>query len=156
MQRLAAEIGERNAQAYLARAYRPSLNTDLHPREAAEKLLKFAAILKNDVYIAALSQVLNEVPADAPFTPEQNAMIVQNLARHIDDGTHYASAGQFLAALEGYIAVIETDFGGIISVAREGETVAMNGVEFVRSKYILGISDTKTAIYLEIYLDNVS
>jgi hypothetical protein len=155
MQWLVEELGESNVQAYLAKAYPPSLNTDLRPYEAAARLQNFAAILKDPggIQIAALSQVISEViQADVPPTPEQSTMIAQSFADHAGDGTHYALAGQWMNALTEYVSTINTDFGGTVRIEREGKTEELTANQFVMEKYGSEVGDT-TAMFVQTYLE---
>jgi hypothetical protein len=149
MQWLVDELGESNVQTYLARAYPPSLNTDLRPYKAAARLQNFAAILKDPggAHIAALSQVINEfIQVDAPPTEEQLAMIAQSFADHAGDGTYYAAAGQWTNALKEYIGVLNSEIGWPDD----------RSVVFVMRKYGSSIresSDLKTAMFVQTYLE---
>ena len=42
---------------------------------------------------------------------EQFSLIAQAFAQHINDGTHYAAAVQWLDALTEYVAILNTDIG---------------------------------------------
>jgi len=99
-------------QAYLAGAFLQS--TDLRPHRAAAQLRNFAEMLHDpDGYrIAALSRVVNEfASADLPPSPEQLALIAQAFELHSDDGTHYATAGQWLDALTEYVSILNSAIG---------------------------------------------
>ena len=149
MQWLVDELGESNVQAYLARAYPPSLHTDLRPYKAAARLQNFAAILKDPAgaHIAALSQVIGEViQADVPPSPEQSAMIAQSFAEHAGDGTHYALAGQWIDALAEYTGTLNSEIGWSTD----------KSIAFVMGKYGSGIiesGDLRTAMFVQTYLE---
>jgi len=149
MQWLIDELGEGNVQTYLARAYPPSLHTDLRPYKAAAKLQNFAAILKDPAgaHIAALSQVIGEViQADVPPSPEQSAMIAQGFAEHVGDGTHYALAGQWIDALAEYTGTLNSEIGWSTD----------KSITFVMGKYGSGIiesGDLRTAMFVQTYLE---
>jgi hypothetical protein len=99
-------------QAYLAGAFLQT--TDLRPHRAAAQLRNLAGMLQDpDGYrIAALNRVVNEfASADMPPSPEQFALIAQSFELHSNDGTHYATAGQWLDALTEYVSILNSEIG---------------------------------------------
>jgi hypothetical protein len=62
--------------------------------------------------MAALGQVINEfAQPNLPPTPEQFASIGQAFSQHVNDGTHYASAKQWLDALGEYTMLLISEIG---------------------------------------------
>ena len=109
--------------------------TDLKPLRAANKLRELVATLydPDGSRISALIQVINEfAQPDAPPSTEQFASIAQAFETHAEDGTHYASAGQWLKALTEYVAVLNDDIGW-----QPDESIA-----FVMSKYGNAITES--------------
>jgi hypothetical protein len=152
MQWLVEELGETAAQVYLARAYPPSLNTDLrHPYKEVERLRNFAAILKDPggTHIAALGRVVNEfVPPSVPPSEEQMASIAEVFELHSNDGTHYATAGQWLDALAEYVAILNTKIGW----------PADKSIAFVMGKYRTAIteaSDVSVVAFIQMHLEGL-
>ncbi len=145
---LAGELGESELQAFLRRAYPPSLRTDLRPYRAAARLKNFATILLDTegTQIAALGQVVAEfVQTDAPPSEEQIASFAQAMTLHKGDTTHYAVAGQWLDAMVGYVGVLNMEIGWSID----------KSVAFAQDKYaepITASGDTRTAMFLQTYL----
>ena len=152
MQWLVEELGETAAQVYLARAYPPSLNTDLrHPYKEVERLRNFAAILKDPggTHIAALGRVVNEfVSPSVPPSEEQMASIAEAFALHSNDGTHYATAGQWLDALAEYVGILNTKIGW----------PADKSIAFVMGKYSTAIteaSDVSVVAFIQMHLEGL-
>ncbi len=89
----------------LARAYPPSLNTDLNLDKAAQKLYVLMLILRDSSRIASLDRIVVEIwqDADQPIAPEQEAMIAQRMS-----GT---PAEEWVAALTEYVDVMSTMVG---------------------------------------------
>ena len=103
--RLLDELGI-GVQPFLARAYRPSLNTDLSLLKAAEKLLRLGPILEDadGTRIAALVPLIRGI-SEAPVpVEEQMTSFVQELARQ-------ELAGQWINALVEYAAILNNDIG---------------------------------------------
>jgi hypothetical protein len=101
-------------QPYLAKAYPPSLNTDMRLFKAAEKLQKLIPMLEDTEgrRIAALRVVVGQFFSTlASISDEQMASFRQELARHVDDGTDYDLAGQSISALVKYVEILGTDIG---------------------------------------------
>ncbi|MCJ7728770.1 MAG: DUF4097 domain-containing protein, partial [Sedimentisphaerales bacterium] len=107
---LIEELGGGNVQMYLARAYQPTLNTDLRPYKAAAKLKDLTEILKDEggLRVAALVEIVTKSLEKGPVTVEQ---IRENKA-----------AGQWLDALAAYVSILNTEIG---LTADESVNVAM-------------------------------
>ena len=148
MQWLAEELGESNVQTYLARAYPPSLNTDLGPSyRAIERFRDSATILKDPdgTQVAALGRVINESSTDVPMAPEFVDSITQTLALHAGDGTYHAAAGQWINALEDYTGILMSEMGW----PRD------RSVAFVTDKYLdkmIESGDMQTASFVRMFL----
>lgn len=97
---------------YVARTL--ALSSAIHPCEACSRLQQAAFVL-GDVdrqYINAIAEVVNEfVAPDAPISEEQMALIAATFSEHIDDGTQYAVAGEYINALAEYIGIITEEIG---------------------------------------------
>jgi hypothetical protein len=108
MQWLSKELGD--AQIHLARAYQPSLNTDLRPYKAAAKLKDLTEILKDEggLRVAALVEIVTKSLEKGPVTVEQ---IRENKA-----------AGEWLDALAEYVSILNTEIG---LAADESVNIAM-------------------------------
>ena len=93
-------------QPFLARAYRPSLNTDLSLFKAAEKLLRLGPILEDadGTRIAALVPLIRGISETPVPVEEQITSFVQELARQ-------ELAGQWINALVEYAAILNSDIG---------------------------------------------
>ncbi len=137
-------------QAYLANAFLQA--TDLRPHQAATQLRNLVAILHDSegTRTAALTRVVNEfVSPDAPPTDEQMASIAGVFASHINDGTHYAAAGQWLDALVEYAGILNSDIGWSTD-----ESVA-----FVMGKYGTAVTeagDINVTAYIQMRLEGTS
>ena len=103
--RLLDELGI-GVQPFLARAYRPSLNTDLSLIKAAEKLLRLAPILEDadGSRIAALVPLIRGISETPVPVEEQIASFVQALSGQ-------ELAGQWINALAEYAAVLNNEVG---------------------------------------------
>jgi len=99
-------------QAYLAGAFLQA--SDMRPHQAAAQLRDLAELLHDTDgnRISALGQVINEfVQPNLPPSPEQFASIGQAFTLHHNDGTHYASAKQWLDALGEYTMLLISEIG---------------------------------------------
>ena len=114
MKWLVKELGTStiDIRIYVARTL--ALSSDIHPCEACSRLQE-AALVLGDVdkqYINAIAEVVNEfVAPDAPISEEQMALIAATFSEHIDDGTQYAVAGEYINALAEYIGIITEEIG---------------------------------------------
>jgi filamentous hemagglutinin family protein len=111
---LANEIGVpgENIQVFVANAMAGS--PGIQPCDMCAKLVSASATMQDSAgtRIAALTQVLNEfVTTPAPPSEEQMTSIAAAFAEHVDDDTHYASAGQWIDALVGYVNILNTEMG---------------------------------------------
>jgi len=133
-------------QTYLSGAY--VYTTDLQPCEMCARLRDAATILADEdgARIAALGAVINEfVAPPAPISTEQLASIGQALALHSDDGTHYASAAQWLDALVEYIGILNSEIGW----------QAAEAVAFATTRYVTPATaeaDATVVAYIEAQL----
>jgi hypothetical protein len=136
-------------QAYLAGAFLQS--TDLRPHRAAMQLRTLVEVLQDvdGARTGALTRVVGEfVQGPVPPSEEQMASIAETFAQHSNDGTHYASAGQWLDALAEYVGILNTEIGWQVD-----ESVA-----FVMGKYCAGITeagDVSTTAYVQMYLEGL-
>jgi hypothetical protein len=133
---VSAELGipEETIEVSLQNSY--ALNTDVQPCESCARLVDAALILRDEdgSRMAAMNQVFNELaPVDAPLTPEVIASIVTVFAGHVNDGTQYATAIEFIDAFVQYIAVLNSDIGSPV-----GDSVA-----YAIEKYGKGITESE-------------
>ncbi len=105
IERRDAEVLGLGDKPELARAYPPSLNTDLNLDKAAQKLFVLMPILRDSSRIATLDRIVVEIwqDVDQPIAPEQEAMIAQRIS-----GT---PAEEWVAALTEYVDVMSTMVG---------------------------------------------
>jgi filamentous hemagglutinin family protein len=131
-------IAEDELNVFMANAMAAA--TDIQPCESCARLIDAATILRDEdgSKMAAMVQVFNELaPANAPFTPEMATSIVTAFAGHVDDGTQYATAIEYIDAFVQYIAVLDTEMGSPVA---EGDSVA-----FVMGKHGTGITESDNA-----------
>jgi len=111
---LAVEIGVPADEIQVVVEGAFALSTDIQPCEMCARLLAASNTLQDPdgTQIAAMIQVLNElVTTPAPPSPEQMTSIAAAFAEHVDDGTSYASAGQWIDALVAYVSILNTEMG---------------------------------------------
>jgi hypothetical protein len=136
-------------QTYLAGAFLQA--TDLRPHQAAMQLRNLVAILHDTdgARITALVRVVNEFSQPGmPPSDEQSAIIGQAFSEHVNDGTHYAAAGQWLDALSEYVGVLNTEIGWS----------ADESVAFVMGKYGTGITeggDVSVTAFIQMHLEGL-
>jgi len=125
-------------QPFLARAYRPSLNTDLSLFKAAEKLLRLGPILEDadGTRIAALDPLINGIIETPVPIEEQMASFVQGLARQ-------EIAGQWMNALSEYVAILNNEIGW-----PAGTSVAR-----VMRKYGAKLTGPAERLFVQMYLE---
>ncbi|MHC4259191.1 MAG: hypothetical protein ACYSTF_02085, partial [Planctomycetota bacterium] len=134
-------------QAYLAGAFLQA--TDMRPHRAAVQLRNLVQVLHDEggTRIAALSRVVGEfVESPGPPSDEQMAAIATAFAAHANDGTHYATAGQWLDALAEYTAILATEIGWS----------ADESVAFVMGKYATVLTETgdvATTAFIQMHLE---
>ncbi|MHC4192539.1 MAG: DUF4097 family beta strand repeat-containing protein, partial [Planctomycetota bacterium] len=134
-------------QAYLAGAFLQA--TDMRPHRAAVQLRSLVQILHDEggTRIAALSRVVGEfVQSEGPPSDEQMDAIATAFAAHSNDGTHYATAGQWLDALAEYIAILTNEIGWS----------ADDSVAFVMGKYATTLTETgdvATTAFIQMHLE---
>jgi len=126
----------------LARAYPPSLNTDLNLDKAAQILFVLMPILRDSSRIATLDRIVVEIwqDVDQPIAPEQEAMIAQRIS-----GT---PAEEWVAALTEYVDVMSTMVG-------RSKTAS---VLWVMQTYVIpqaeeGLIQDQTVAFLEAQID---
>ncbi|MHC4113245.1 MAG: hypothetical protein ACYSUY_19405, partial [Planctomycetota bacterium] len=91
-----------------------AMSTDIQPCDTCAKLMNASKTLQDDegTRIAAMAQVVNEfVTTAAPPSPEQMTQIAAAFAEHAGDGTHYASAGQWIDAIVAYVGIMNAEMG---------------------------------------------
>ena len=82
-----------------------------------------------------------------PPSPEQFASIAQAFEGHDNDGTHYATAGQWLDALSEYVLILNSQIGWPIE----------ESVEFVMGKYSTPITEEgniSVIAFIQLYLES--
>ncbi len=129
-------ISEEAVEVSLANSY--ALNTDIQPCESCERLLAAAAILRDEdgSRMAAMNRVFNELaPADAAFIPATAASVVTAFADHVNDGTYYATAIEYIDAFVQYVAVLDTEMGSPVD----------DSVAFAMGKHGVGITENENA-----------
>ena len=115
--------------------------------------ISLGLIRHNGSYIAAISQVINEVASDAdmPMSEEQSDSVDQLIALHFnaDDGTHYAQAGQWFDAAREFLEILtQIEIGEYTEI---GYSPA-NSVSFISSEYgaaSKGIENYAVADYID-------
>jgi filamentous hemagglutinin family protein len=86
----------------------------MQPCSTCERLVRTANVLKDPdgKRIAALGQALGEFATGAaPLSPEQMATASQTMALHVNDGTAYASAKEYVDALAAYVGILQSEVG---------------------------------------------
>jgi len=126
----------------LARAYPPSLNTDLNLDKAAQILYVLMPILRDSSRIATLDRIVVEIwqDVDQPITPEQEAMIAQRMS-----GT---PAEEWVAALTEYVDVMSTMVG-----RPKTESVLWVMQTYVIPQAEQGLLQDQTVAFLEAQID---
>jgi hypothetical protein len=113
MEWLAGELGiAEDTQVIVANTF--SHSTDIQPCNVTARLKNTAKVLTDSdgIRTAALERVINEfVTTPAPLSEEQMALVSAALAEHRKDGTYYAAAGEWIAALAEYVSILSTDLG---------------------------------------------
>ena len=150
LETVSSELGvtTETIQVSIGAVFATSVN--IQPCESLAKCVNAAAILRDEggVRMAAIKDVFDELaPADAPFTPVMAAEIVTKLAEHVNDGTHYAAATEYLDAFVEYIRILDDEMGSPM-----GDSMA-----FAMEKYgssILENDNSNIAAFLIICLEN--
>ena len=126
----------------LARAYPPSLNTDLNLDKAAQILFVLMPILRDSSRIATLDTIVVEIwqDVDQPIAPEQEAMIAQRMS-----GT---PAEEWVAALTEYVDVMSTMVG-----RPKTESVLWVMQTYVIPQAEEGLLQDQTVAFLEAQID---
>jgi hypothetical protein len=117
------ELGE---HPELARAYPPSLNTDLNLDKAAQRLHRLLPTIRDENRIVELDRIVFGIWQDAaqPITPEQVALIAQRI--------EVSQAKPWIAALMEYEDVLKTLAGW----------TPERSVGLVMKKYVIPLLDT--------------
>ena len=101
-------------------------------------------------YVADFVRVVDEfVQPDVPPSPEQFSSIAEAFALHENDGTHYATAMQWLDALTEYMIVLNTDIGW----------PADESIAFVMGKYGAPVTEAgqvSAIAFIQMHLENSS
>jgi hypothetical protein len=137
IQWLIKELGEGNVQPYLARAYQPSLNTDLRPYKAAARLKDLTETLKDEggLRVAALTEVVTRSMEKGLPEEEQNRAIETELKQN-------KPAGQWLESLAYYVNILNTEIGWTTD----------ESVKFVMKKYGSKCEEQRVKEWVESYL----
>jgi len=109
MKWLAAELGVSDQKIQIWVENTLASPRDIRPCDTCAKLKDASTILVDidGTYVEALARVVNEfASSNAPPTEEQMASIANAMARHSDDGSYYALAGNYIDALAEYIATL--------------------------------------------------
>ena len=86
---------------------------------------------------------------DMPPSPEHFTSIAQAFETHSDDGTHYATAEQWLDALTEYVKILNDDIGW----------PADESIAFVMGKYGAPITDAgqiNVTAFIQMHLEGLS
>jgi hypothetical protein len=128
----------------LARAYQPSLNTDLNLDKAAQKLYALLPILSDSDRIATLDRIVVEIwqDADQPIAPEQEAVIAQRIGG--------STAGPWVAALTEYVNVMSTMVG-----RPETESVMWVMTTYVIPQAEQGLIQDQTVAFIEMQIEGL-
>jgi hypothetical protein len=131
-------VGKEDIQFSIGKAL--ALNPNIQPCEACEKIVDYAAILRDPdgLHMAAMVQIFNDLaPADVPFTPEMELSIatVLALAEYINDADtpQYAMAKEYIDAFVGYVVVLDTELGSPV-----GDSMA-----FVMEKHGTAVTESE-------------
>jgi len=140
LRRLLEQLGL-GEQPELARAYPPSLNTDMDLYKAAERLNELVPVLQNTNLIAAMDAIIVEVwhDVDSPLAPEQRAVIAQRIGD---------------SPARGWLVAI-TDFADILTamVGRsERESVDTVMATYVIPQMQAGVFHEQTVAFVETQL----
>jgi len=150
LETVSSELGitKETIQISIVEAFAASVN--IQPCESLARCVDAAAILSDQggVRRAAIKELFDEfAPMDAPFTPVMAAEIVTKLAEHVNDGTNYAAAAEYLDAFVEYIRIMDDEMGAPMGDSRA----------FVMEKYgssILEDDNGNIAAFLIICLEN--
>jgi hypothetical protein len=129
---VAVELGISSEDIQIAIGSASSLTDtpNTQPCEACEKIVNYAAVLKDTQgeHMAAMVQVFGQLaPANAPYSPEMGAMIANAFAdyKNNPDMPQYATAMEYIDAFVEYAKVLDTELGAPV-----GDSTA-----FVLEKY---------------------
>jgi hypothetical protein len=144
VERREAELLGLGDKPELARAYPPSLNTDLNLDKAAQKLYALVPILRDSDRIATLDRIVVEIwqDADQPIAPEQEAVIAQRIGG--------STAGPWVAALTEYVNVMSTMVG-----RPETESVIWVMQTYVIPQAEQGLIQDQTVAFVEMQIEGL-
>jgi hypothetical protein len=144
VERREAELLGLGDKPELARAYPPSLNTDLNLDKAAQKLYALVPILRDSDRIATLDRIVVEIwqDADQPIAPEQEAVIAQRIGG--------STAGPWVAALTEYVNVMSTMVG-----RPKTETVIWVMQTYVIPQAEQGLIQDQTVAFVEMQIEGL-
>jgi hypothetical protein len=109
---LANEVGTESIEQSLAFAYIGS--TDVRPCEVADTMYESAQTLADPTgdYMMALSDAVSgQIDTDAPLTDEQMTNISQTIAMNVEANPAYASASDWLNAMDTYVSLLVNELG---------------------------------------------
>ncbi len=136
-------------QIYMAGAFMQS--SDIQPYGVANRLRELAATLydTDGSRVAALGRVVSEFAnPDLPPSPEMMTSIIAAFDAHTNDGTHYASAAQWVEAMTEYVIILNSDIGWDMD----------KSVAFIMRKYGSGITEggqVSVIAFVQIHLENI-
>ncbi len=145
LQAAATELGTTTETIQISIAQALATAPNIHPCDACANLVNYAAVLRDTegAYLQALAQVVNEFAAsDAPPSEEEMASIADAIARHTDDGTHYAAAGQYLDALAQYVGLLNENFNYPM----------VDSVAFAADKYVGPLAEKTDNVAVSTYV----
>jgi filamentous hemagglutinin family protein len=145
LQAAATELGTTTETIQISIAQALATAPNIHPCDACANLVNYAVVLRDTegAYLQALAQVVNEFAAsDAPPSEEEMASIADAIARHTDDGTHYAAAGQYLDALAQYVGLLNENFGYPM----------VDSVAFAADKYVGPLAEKTDNVAVSTYV----
>ena len=138
MSAVAGELGVNSGDLQVSIGNALTDTPNIQPCDACEKVVKYAAVLKDTQgqYMASLVQVFNQIaPADAPLTPAMEATLASVFADNATnpDMPQFASAMEYIDAFVQYAAVIDNELGSPVE----------DSVAFVLGKYGSGLSEVE-------------
>lgn len=131
----AAEVGLGPEELQLLVGNSLAANPNIQPCDACASLVESARILQDadGAYMAAMNNVFNSIaPANMPFSPETETLIVTAFSRMSDEQPRYAAAMEYIDAFVNYIAVLDTELGSPVedsaayALAKYGSPVTDN------------------------------
>jgi len=146
MKWLAAELSvpQEQIQIYIVNP-RTSFR-DINPCDMCARLQSSALILhdRQDIYLSALTEVLDEITAPAgPISPERMMEIAQRLSEP-EPGSAYERAAKYISAAQTYVTILRDELG-----------YTADGSFTLAAKYIGTIDDADVADYVTAQLINL-